>query len=218
MKLRELFEQGEQEQIPQEVVKRLSELTQGTVNLNRMGVLYANSKLDLSRSATVFGAFTEKVENGFELKYKLDVVLGDFDVQQRGIASFKNFPNSVHGHVNCWNNNITSLEGAPLSIENTLDLVDNPITSFKDIHKHIQSCLRIYVPVSVQSNLLGVLKMKKIPLLSTASTDKKKEGYETLSKAVLIINKYGHDSKGSINILACQEELIDNELKDYAEF
>jgi hypothetical protein len=216
MKIKELFEQ--EEQIPQDEVERLRMLTQGTVNLNQMGMLYANSKLDLSQSDTTFGAFTDKVENGFELKYKLDVVLGDFDIHDRQIASFKNFPNSVHGEVNCYNNNITSLEGAPYNISGSLDLIDNPITSFKDIHKHIQSCNKIYIPVSVQSNLLGVLKMKNIPLLSTASTDRWKEGYNTLLKAVSIINKYGHDKKGSANILACQEELIDNELKDYAEF
>jgi hypothetical protein len=217
MKIRELFEQ-EEEQIPYKVAEQLRMLTQGTINLNQMGMLYANSALDLSQSATAFGAFTNKVENGYELKYKLDVVLGNFDIHERQVASFKNFPNSVHGAVNCYNNNITSLEGAPYNISGSLDLIDNPITSFKDIDKYIQSCPKIYVPVSVQSNLLGVLKMKKIPLLSTASTDRKKEGYNTLLKAISIINEYGYNNKGSVNVLACANKLRIEKLLDYAQF
>jgi hypothetical protein len=55
--------------------------------------------------------------------------------------------------------------------------------------------------------------MKNIPLLSTASTDRWKEGYNTLLKAISIINSY----QTANDWIACQRKLIENDLDEYAE-
>jgi hypothetical protein len=80
--------------------------------------------------------------------------------------------------------------------------------SLHDIHKAINpKDLALYVStaVKVTGQVLGLLKMTNLQKLDWAM------GAEP--KWLKIVRKY-MESK---NILACQEELIDNELKDYAE-
>ncbi len=220
MKISELFlREGDYDRddtsswLTDEIVKELYDVTQGTIKKNFVGDLIAQSQLLIGSRPQLKKALLEKVAGGYELKYPISLVSGELDVNQCQLISFKNFPYTVRGNLSLWNNKITSLEGIPKIIDGSLDLIDNPITSFHNIHTMITEVSKIYVPTSVSSCLLGVLKIKKPPLLSTASVDRKNTNYPILLKAVSIINKY----QTSNDIIACQRELIENDLDEYAE-
>jgi len=222
MKLKELFlREGDYDRddtsgwLTDEIEKELYVATTGTIKKNFVGDLIAQSDLRITNDTgkRLRDALLEKVNNGRELKYPISLVFGSLVLQQCSLLSFKNFPTTVRGNVNVWLNHITTLKGVPKIIDGELDLVDNPITSFHDIHKMINEVKKIFVPFAVSECLLGVLKIQNPPLLSTASTDKKHPNYNKLLQAVSIINSH----RTNKDIFACQEELIDNNLKDFAE-
>lgn len=86
----------------------------------------------------------------------------------------------------------------------------SPPISLKDIHKKIPRCEKIifYSAVNkIASNVLGLLNLKQLKHFHVwPRSEKIPQWYEIVTKHF--------ESK---NILACQEELIDNDLKDYAE-
>lgn len=158
---------------------------------------------------------------------KLPVTFGKvnqlFECKDLGLTSFAGFPSKIiqtsssNGYLSATGNDFTSLDGIARSVSEIVLTNCNKITSLKNVHKYIDSCERLFVPGSVKSNLLGVLKIKDLAFVhfqdhrSTIENDK-------LTRACNIINVYlerGHI--GNSEILACQQELIDNDLDDYAE-
>ena len=150
------------------------------------------------------------------------------------ISSLEGTPNKINGTFNCVKNpiksligcpqegvtnfycrtcNLTSLEGVPKKIVGTFQCFDNPIKSLKGIHKIIEEIDGTFIiPDSVESNILGVLKIKnlgKIIFKSPSNEDTKKEISD-------IINKYLPNPSPS-DIIDCQNELIDAGFEEYAE-
>jgi hypothetical protein len=89
---------------------------------------------------------------------------------------------------------------------------DNDITSLNNIHSRIKS-IKGYIDFSgnkIQESVLGLLKIKDLIAVFWHIPDEPKA-----NSVPIILNNHLLVEKP--NILACQEELIDNDLKDYAE-
>jgi hypothetical protein len=87
--------------------------------------------------------------------------------------------------------------------------------SLKDIHKHVKcSILNIGSAKNVKSNALGILKIKDLSVIYEMGAKISARPNEQPYLWLKIIDQHLHGDK---NVLACQEALIDNDLKDYAE-
>jgi hypothetical protein len=114
---------------------------------------------------------------------------------------------------NASNNKLTSFEGFPKHAQ-FIQSYGNPITSFSDVHKHIPRCQGFTLP-PVKTGVLAFFKVKDCTSIAFTTNGRKTEDGE-FDKVAQIVTKHLQDRNR--NILACQEELIDNDLKDYAEF
>ena len=135
------------------------------------------------------------------------------------LSSLKGCPKEVKNLFidNC---NITSLEGAPKKIRNLLALDGNPIKSLKGIHKIIEEIEDLILPHSIESNILGILKIRNLRKVSFKSfgssanvSDRDAQQKDQISK---IINKYLPNPTMD-QIIDCQNELIDAGFEEYAE-
>lgn len=137
-------------------------------------------------------------------------------VRANKLTSFKNFPEVLERTA--FNSvvldmlapsfpHLTSLEGFPKYCKGQVRLSRARDLSFGNVHKHILAADIITVNEFYVGPMLGFLKIENL----------KEIGYlydkGNLHKAAEIINMYL--PKG--DIIACQEELIDNGLKDFAE-
>lgn len=147
----------------------------------------------------------------FRLKeWKNDKRSDDLKLEHLKISSFIGFPNKIKGSLVVTECPNLSIEGCPSIIGNTVAWLDMPITNHIDkVFKQVNG--RIIVP----ENYKGFLSFLKISKLQDVSPLSLSNAPKELKEACNIINEY-LDSKNH-NILACQEELIDNNLKDYAE-
>jgi len=214
MKLRELFINemlDDEEKMPDDLYKVVHNRTGGTVRKNIDGDLYTVSSFKVKSVANLILRLKQGMTA--ELQWNFALALGNFNVEDCDLISFKNFPDTVRGDVKCYNNKITSFEGVPREIDGVLDLIRNPIASFSGIYKHINKVGRIMIPVNCQSSTLGLLKIKDLGMVSSDASDKNHPDYDKLSKMISIINNH---NKGNRDILACQEELIEAGLKEYA--
>jgi hypothetical protein len=135
-----------------------------------------------------------------------------------GLDSMYGFP-YLANMVDASSNNISSINELPMCMYKSLDLSKNPITSLAGIHNKLKECTQLTIPTTVTGPLLGLLKIKGLKAILIMDDDMYNESessYDNLSNAIRIMNKYLKDEK-STNILACQEALIDNDLKDFAE-
>ena len=149
------------------------------------------------------------VKNG-ELIVPLGNLIGNLDGYDCGLRSFKNFPEHINGFCYLGSNPFKSIDGIPKHMV-SLDLSNcNNIKSFEGIGSLIKSCEHIMIPETLERNMLGLLK---IPNLESIDLEVE-EASEELLKATRIINNHlAHDR----NIIACQKELYDNDLDEYAE-
>ena len=128
---------------------------------------------------------------------------------------------------------LTSLEGSPekcqsFSIEHVKKLsslkgitpnlvelkLDNCVglKSFKDIHKHVKSLKKLFLINTIpSSHILGLLLINGLSFLSYEIDDDVYD--DRLITALDIIKKHLHDK----DILACQTELIEKDLDEYAQ-
>ena len=107
---------------------------------------------------------------------------------------------------------LTSLEGIPRNIKHLI-IDDNPIKSLKGIHKLIDSIDdELILPNSIESNVLGLLKIKKLRKVFLGFSDTT----EDIKQVVEIINKY-LPNPTSAQIIDCQNELIEAGFEEYAE-
>lgn len=109
-----------------------------------------------------------------------------------------------------------SFDGIPKRINGRLDINNAPgMTSLHDIENHFEYINeRLILPNSIKSDILGVLKIKGLQGISfrdefSVTEDK----VLSIHKVEKIVNK--HLSKDK-DIVECQEELIDNGFKDFA--
>ena len=134
-----------------------------------------------------------------------------FKASHMNLSSMVGCPKIVTNKFDVTHNSIRTLEGLPLNAQ-VVDLRNNPIQSFEGIHE-LRDCVEMWIPCSITSNMLGLLKMKTLKKLYC---DTNFNTSNTQFHAAFKIVKY-HFHHGR-NLLACQEELIDAGLKDYAEF
>lgn len=136
-------------------------------------------------------------------------VEGSFGCDHTSIASLVGGPEYVGVNFNCSVTGITSLEGAPSYVGKDFICYATKMTSLHDIHKNVKHIGReCYLSGTIRSHILGVMfikGLKKIEFLSAAVFEQK--------EAERIINKH---LKGDRNVHACQEELIDAGLSEYA--
>ena len=112
-------------------------------------------------------------------------------------------PEGVIGRFNCSNLYLTSLEGAPSSVGGSFSCYSNRLTSLHNIHKQIKYIGSFadlsYNPIT--SHVLGLLLIDGLK-----DVDNKK-----VERIINIHLKNGRD------IFACQEELIEAGLEEYAQ-
>lgn len=144
------------------------------------------------------------------------VIHGEFACSDnKKLSSLKGMPQEGVSSVYVRGCNLTSLEGIPREIWGELICADNPITSLKGIHKIIDEIRdKIYLPVTIKSNILGLLKITSLRQIIFLSSDQHKN--EDLEKIQAIINNYLPNPTSS-EIIDCQNELIEAGFEEYAE-
>ena len=173
------------------------------------------------------------IENGyFTLDGSKLIVGGDFDCYDNQLLSLEGCPQIVRGSFHCWDNQLKSLEGCPQTVggsfycyNNELESLkgcpqivggyfncnDNHLTSLESIHMHVHEIRGVayFTENPIKSHVLGLLKIKGLQAVSLDNDEVQK-----------IMNKYLRGTTGkdpSIrDIVDCQEELMDNDLEDYA--
>lgn len=126
-------------------------------------------------------------------------------------------PRTIDGFFACNNCNVTSLEGAPIIITGDVYLLGNRLSSLEGIHKHIRRIGGIlYLEGNpIKSHVLGLLKIEDLLTVNLAyKLHPLLKNSPPLVKVEEIINY--HLVMGR-NLLACQEELLDNGLDEYAQ-
>ena len=124
----------------------------------------------------------------------------------RNLISLKGSPREVHGDFYCSHNQLTSLEGAPLKIGGGFRCPFNDIISLKGIGKDYLKEIHGTINLNwcpIKSHMLGLLKVKGLINIKFNQNRKVEE----------ILNKH----LKSRDLLACQEELIENGLEQYAQ-
>ncbi len=147
---------------------------------------------------------------------------GSFFVVRCDLGSLKGSPKIVGGRYSISNNYaITSIEYLPEQAGSYI-LRNTSIKSFSGINKVIKRVTStsegfIMLPSSTESALLGFLKIPGLQelRLSTVVQHQGKAVSKELITAVNIVNSHLAATKDTI---ACQRELIENDLDEYAEF
>ena len=212
--LREAVDQNGNEYDP-DAAQILHRVSQGIINVNVNGNLYANNSLDLTTNNRLTHEFLEFEGDGMMLKYKLELVDGNFDASKQDLVTLENCPGKVTKKLYLWGNKFTSLEGITPYIGRQLEIDHNDkLTSLQGIGKMIKKCPEIILPANIQSHMLGLMMIKDLENIANdddeISFDQLPEKY---ALAIRIINKHlgvKHD------LMECQEELIQAKLKEYA--
>jgi len=136
---------------------------------------------------------------------------GNFWCYNKNLASLEGAPSSVSGDFTCSDNNLTSLEGSPSSVGGDFWCYNN-LTSLAMVHKHIKHINGgFYVGHNpIEGCVLGLLLIDGLKLV--ACDDKR----DAMYPAIEIVNRYLPNRKGKSALLACQNELLDAGLEEYA--
>lgn len=209
MKLKDLLQEEYNKDINYE---ELSKATRGNVILNANGDLYCKSGFNLNTDY-VIELFIEKAIDT-HMKYKFNLVRGDFNVQQQNLTTFENFPFDVKGDIEAWGNHFTSLEGITPHIGGVLDIcLCNGLKSFKNIGKMVKKCKSIIVPAALESNILSVLLIPNLERIHHEDNEVTEREIPELAKALQIMQ---HQLNGDRDVMDGQEELIQAGLREFA--
>jgi len=132
----------------------------------------------------------------------------DFTVSATDMLSLKGVPRSIGGAFKLMTPNITSVEYLPEEADD-IYLHTSGIVELKGIEKWVKNTYGLFVPIDVKG-LLSLVKIKNLNLIKTWSN-----APDDLKRACKIVTKYCEAN--THDVFACQEELIDAGLKDYAE-
>jgi len=151
------------------------------------------------------------------LQYCPSEVNGNFYCSFNQLTSLQYCPSEVNGNFYCSFNQLTSLQYCPSKVKGDFYFTNNQLTSLKDIHKLFSNGGYIKGKISfhgnpIKSHILGLMLIPE--LKSIDNIEKIKD--EQLKLACTIINKHLEEGSNR-DVFACQEELIDNDLKDFAE-
>lgn len=127
----------------------------------------------------------------------------DFICYSSHLKSLKGAPHQVR-NFDVEDNELTSLDHAPKKVDGDFNCRRNKLTSLHNIHKQISSIGGIFSAEynPIKSDILGLLKIKN--LICIHLDDDKIDG---------IINKYLPEG----DLIACQQELIEAGLEEYAQ-
>jgi hypothetical protein len=171
----------------------------------------------------IFGGFScESNKKLTSLKGMPQKGLTYVNVYDCDLRSLEGCPEIINGHFNCsGNKNLTSLKGVPKKIKWNLSCQDTSISSLKDIHKMISQIDGIIdLPLTIKSNILGLLKiknLKKVSFISNMiSATTQKMFHKDLEDIADIINKYLPNPTPD-KIIDCQNELVEAGFEEYAE-
>lgn len=153
----------------------------------------------------VAGYFNCKDNNLSSLKYGPKIVGNYYECTRNNLTSLEGAPEKIGNYFTCSVNNLKSLEGAPKEINGHFYCSHNDLTSFKDIHKIIKKMNGQFHTVNnpIMSHVLGFLLIPGI---------KQVMGGGSWSD---ILNKYL--DQGRKGLIACQNELIEAGLEEFAE-
>jgi hypothetical protein len=140
---------------------------------------------------------------------------GSFNCNNNKLTSLKGCPKIVGGDFFCSNNLLTSLEGAPEIIGVDFFCTFNNLTSLEGIHKIIKEINGGFYARKnpIKSHVLGLLLikgLKQIRLGFSTFTDE-------FSEVQTILNKHLPNNIGNKGVLACQSDLLDAGLDDFAQ-
>lgn len=153
-------------------------------------------------------------DNNGELELKF-ISCNLLRINGANVKSFKNFPERILNNgtddlyppsFDCFYkiHGVTSLEGVPKFIRGNANFTNFENISFSNAHKHITHVDRLTLPLKYKGPVLSLLKIPGLKHISNHP-----------NSYTQILNK--HLASSSRDIIACQEELIDNGYKDYAE-
>lgn len=181
---------------------------------NTMGLYVMGNKINLTGNAS-FMADSGIINERGELKYKFGKV-ATFDISRCNLTSFKNFPDLIDGNFFAYNNNFSSIDYFPAEVHGMIDLsVNHNLTSLKGLDTFLKKCERteLYIPGSLQSHLLCVMKIPGIYQVSIDDNEMSLDSDEPVVRAARIVTHHLRTDKG---ISACQTALLKNGLKEYA--
>jgi hypothetical protein len=144
-----------------------------------------------------------------------------FMVSECNLGSLKGCPISVGARFSVKNNpQITSIDFLPRDAAQYI-LAGTGIKSFQGIEKQIEKINKPYmpggniiIPAGLESHCLGLLKIPSLKSIDISVADLNKHKPKTgITKMMHIINKH---LVGDRDIIACQEELIEAGLKEFA--
>ena len=154
------------------------------------------------------------------LPFQFGKIKMHFFASDCNLGSLKGSPITVGGKYSVSANMaITSFEYLPQEASAYI-LRGTSIKSFSGVHKVIKRMVangkvysgQVYIPATVEKCLLGFLKIPGCKSLELGHSDQKIAPL-SLIKACDIITKHLQDNR---NIIACQEELFQNNLDEYA--
>ena len=130
---------------------------------------------------------------------------GNFFCSRKNLTSLKGAPSSVGGDFDCYNNKLTSLEGGPSFIGGNFYCYKNNLTSLHNIYKQIKHIggFANFTYNPIKSHVLGLLLIEGL-------TSVRFDNLEVTN----IINRH---LSGDRDVFACQEELIEAGLEDFAQ-
>lgn len=133
---------------------------------------------------------------------------GGFYCFSNHLKSLKGGPEKVNGTFDCCDNQITSLEFAPSYIKNDFYFIDNQLTNLHNIHKFIKHIggEANFLNNPIKSHVLGLLLIEGITFINLGSHGPKG-----------IVEKIMNKHLDERDVFACQEELIEAGLDDFAQ-
>jgi len=133
---------------------------------------------------------------------------GFFSCAYNNLTSLEGAPSSVGGNFGCSNNQLTSIEGSPASVGGNYRCFNNKLTSLTGIHKILKQMNgTFYVNKNpLKSNVIGLLLVKGCKKVKLDNKQVEE-----------IMNRHLQSPFGNKRVIECQSEMLDAELRDWAE-
>jgi hypothetical protein len=133
-------------------------------------------------------------------------VIGSFYCNDNQLTSLEGAPIKVGGIFSCSFNLLTSFDGAPKEVGDDFYGIGNKLTSLEGIHKQIKKMNGTFYAHGnpIKSHVLGLLLIEGLTQITLGN-----------QQVQDILNK--HLGKGKAGVLNARQELLDLDLDDYAE-
>jgi hypothetical protein len=128
-----------------------------------------------------------------------------FDCSHNNLTTLKHAPLTVGHNFDCSYNKLTALELLARQIDYNFKCEYNKLTSLQGIHKQIKQIGNIadFRKNTIKSHVLGLIRIERL-----------KKVFFDDDELTKIINKHLQDGR---DVMACQDELIDAGLDEYAQ-